>query len=121
VIEFRCWYCNRLHHRPARLVGTKFQCACKYPLRVPARSGGNARVFSLVDFLVTRLVYGGGGAVLGLAVSLIFGARLAARVGFDRGSLVVFLAPPLLGLLIGALFGEAGVGWIGRLFRSDRR
>lgn len=65
MIEFRCWYCNRRHARPRAHVGQTFACSCNESLRVPARSGDSARVFSLGGFLISRLVYGGGGALLG--------------------------------------------------------
>lgn len=34
---------------------------------------------------------------------------------------VLFLSLPTAGFLIGAIFGESGMSWIGRLFRSDHR
>lgn len=121
MIEFRCWYCNRRHLRPKAHVGQKFECACKYPLRVPSRSGGNARVFSLGGFLVSRFVYGLGGGLFGLAIALLIGLRMARRLteaGHPFG-LFYFLSLPALGFLVGAVFGESGINAIGQLFRSD--
>src|SRR5437879_2951218 len=79
MIQFRCWYCNKHLARPT--VGERFMCACGHQLRVPPRNFGNSRSKSLTDWLVEALVYGGGGALLGLGLAL---AMLAVfvRVGF---------------------------------------
>ena len=58
-------------------------------------------------------MYGGGGAVLGFGLGvLILGLVPALR----RGELVLGLT--VLGLLAGAVFGEAGVNRVGRRIRA---
>jgi hypothetical protein len=130
TIQFRCWYCNRKHEMPLKGIGKTVHCSCGYHLRVPRFSGGKCRIKTLADWAVEALVYGGGGAFLGgglglLFTAVVFGVGFGART-VDGGSgiglfilswgLIIGLAG--LGFLIGLLFGERGIGWIGRLIRK---
>src|SRR5260221_12167852 len=112
MLDFRCWYCNRLHTRPADQIGKQFYCSCECLLRVPPRPFGNSRVHTFTDFLATTAVYGGGGALLGLGLALVLlaGFRLSfTPLGFD---LVLMIGLPALGLGIGTGFGERGINWL---------
>jgi hypothetical protein len=132
TIQFRCWYCNRKHEMPMKGIGKTVRCSCGYDLRVPRYSGGKCRMKTLADWAVEALVYGGGGALLGgglglLFTAAVFGVGFGARtvgVGADAGiwlfvlswGLIVGLA--CLGFLIGLLFGERGINWFGRFIRK---
>jgi hypothetical protein len=119
MLDFRCWYCNRLHSRPVEQIGKQFYCSCECLLRVPPRPFGNSRVHTFVDFLATTAVYGGGGAFLGLCMAalLFVGVRgWFVRLEF---AFAVFLALPMIGLVLGTVFGERGINWIGRMIRAN--
>ena len=58
-------------------------------------------------------MYGGGGAVLGFGLGVLILGRVPA---LRRGELVLGLT--VLGLLAGAVFGEAGVNRVGRRIRA---
>jgi hypothetical protein len=120
MIDFRCWYCNRLHNRRLADVGKEFSCSCECRLRVPSESGGNCRVTTIADVLATTAVYGGGGAVLGLGLALVLLASLRYATWFTpvEFDLAVLLGLPLVGGAVGTLFGERGINWIGRLIRD---
>lgn len=119
-IAFRCWYCNRPHEASKRAVGRQYDCSCERTIRVPAKSGGNCRVRTATDRLVEGLVYGAGGALLGLilGVGILAALKEAAAVLWP-----IPAALTLAGLFGGVFFGEAGVGWIGKTLRAgeDRR
>jgi hypothetical protein len=101
-------------------IGERFACVCKYTLRVPKSSGGSCRVKSPVDRLVEAVVYGGGGALLGLGLAVLIlsqAGRFAGLTGL--AATWTFLAVlPAVGFLFGLLGGERGVNWIGRLIRA---
>src|SRR5258708_1521030 len=85
MIHFRCWYCNKHYSRPT--AGERIACNCGHQLRVPRRNFGNSRTKTLGDWLVEALVYGGGGALLGLGAALIIGA-IFVRIPFMRGGTI---------------------------------
>src|SRR5260370_11483066 len=123
MIEFRCWYCNRKHSMPPKGIGKTIRCSCSSELRGPRYSGGKCRIRTLADWAVEAIVYGGGGGFLGGAVGLllsmvIFGIGIGYG-GSSAGAGVFILSWGLigglacLGFLIGLLFGERGINWIG--------
>jgi hypothetical protein len=121
MIQFRCWYCNRLHGRPEAKAGETFRCACECLLRVPRQSGGKCRVYTFVDWLVEGVVYGGGGALLGFGLALVILAKLMRGVTFttwaaEAGFLVGLT---LMGFVAGLFLGERGVNWVGRKIRGS--
>ncbi len=121
MIAFRCWYCNKRYTVAEARVGERVTCTCRHLLRVPKCSGGNSRVKTAVDWLVETAVYGGGGALLGCGLALLGIYRWDREmptyrdVGSDWTAVGM---GTLLGLLVGALFGERGVNWIGRMIRA---
>ena len=123
MIEFRCWYCNRKHSMPHKKVGKEFGCSCGSKLRVPRYSGGKCRVKTSADWAVEAIVYGGGGALICGGGALFVVAALLPGIGREGGvaffeigwiAIAVFA---VLGFLIGLVFGERGINWIGRLIR----
>jgi hypothetical protein len=108
MIEFRCWYCNRRHRAPEARIGERRACNCSHKLRVPKRSGGNCRVKTITDRLVEAVVYGGGGALLGLGLALVV-LYCLLRLALLEGGWVVLMGLPAAGFLIGFFGGEAGV------------
>ena len=120
MIEFRCWYCNRRYQIPESRIGERLLCTCKYPLRVPQRSGGKCRIKTPVDWLVEAVVYGGGGGVLGFGLALLILSQ-TGRVGglVGCGQALAFVAALTAGgFLFGLLGGERGINWIGRMIRG---
>jgi hypothetical protein len=117
MIQFQCWYCGKSYSVADNRVGQRIACTCKNTLRVPKRSGGNSRTKTLADWAVEALVYGGGGALLGLGLGLLIVSQ-TARV--FRSPLMVWLVPglSLAGFLFGLFGGERGVNWIGRMIRD---
>jgi hypothetical protein len=103
-------------------IGERFLCHCKNTLRVPKRSGGNSRVKTVADWAVETIVYGGGGALLGLGLGLLIASNTARVVGNPFMALLVptWLVPgfTLAGFLTGLLCGERGINWIGRTIRD---
>jgi hypothetical protein len=67
-----------------------------------------------MDWLVEAVVYGGGGALLGLGLALLIASRWRSQ------TLVMILVPglTLAGFLAGALGGESGITWVGRMIRE---
>jgi hypothetical protein len=114
VILFRCWYCGKRYARPEEQVGVKFVCTCKQRLRVPKRSGGNARWRTLGDVLIEFAVYGTGGGILGF----LLGVVIVSRLYFVRQRWLLVVGLTLAGFLAGGFGGEAGVNWIGRMIRE---
>jgi DNA-directed RNA polymerase subunit RPC12/RpoP len=115
MIHFRCWFCNRAFLMDADRTGARLRCRnCGARLKVPREAGGSSKYTSVTDRVVESLVYGGAGAVIGFVVWLLTFGRipgvrrrweiLAALVGF--------------GLVVGVVFGERGIGWIGQKFRD---
>lgn len=118
MIDFRCWYCDR-HYRVAEgRIGNRFACSCGRDLRVPKKSGGKCRVKTLADWVVEALVYGGGGAFLGLGLGLMM---LKYLFPFDDWIVtsVVLGSSTTMGFLAGLFGGEQGVNWVGRMIRND--
>ena len=109
TIRFRCWYCNRTHAASRDEVGQQRVCNCGERYRIPRREGIARRSKSFLDRSLEFIVYGLGGGVLGLLFGLLYGSL---------GGLI--LAPVLaaIGFLLGGLFGERGVNWIGALLRA---
>jgi hypothetical protein len=112
-VQFRCWFCNRRYTVSDLRVGERIVCNCERTVRVPKQSGGNSRAKTLLDWIVEAIVYGGGGALLGLGLALLILALFRVRAA------VVLLAVfPVIGLLIGLFGGERGINWIGRHIRD---
>ena len=122
MIAFRCWYCGKRYAVAEARVGERLTCTCRHPLRVPKRNGGNSRVKTATDWLVEVLVYGGGGAFLGCGLAFLILSQLPRLTGRGTGLLEVGWAfvggLTLLGFLFGALGGERGINWVGRMIRE---
>jgi hypothetical protein len=117
MIQFRCWHCNKAYMVAEDRVGERLACSCKARLRIPKESGGNCRVKSPTDWLVEGLVYGGGGALLGLGLALLVLSQWRGLAVPARGWVIV-PALTAVGFLAGLLGGERGVSWVGRLIRD---
>jgi hypothetical protein len=117
MIQFRCWYCNKRYAVPEKRVGERLTCTCKYALRVPQRSGGNSRSKTAVDWLVEAVVYGGGGGLLGLGLAILILSKVRFLLFLEPAWLFIAVLT-LTGILAGALGGERGVNWIGRMIRD---
>jgi hypothetical protein len=120
MIQFRCWYCNKRYSMPEARIGDQFSCACRQLLRVPKYRDGNSRVKTPVDWLVEALVYGGGGAALGVGLGLLILSQWRGMGTLEFGW-VLLPALGLLGFLFGLLGGERGINWIGRMIREQEQ
>src|SRR5580704_13978954 len=120
MIQFRCWYCNKRYTIPEQRIGEQFLCTCKQRLRVPRRSGGGCRVKTIVDWGVEAVVYGGGGALLGLGLALLILGQSRGLIG-PRGGWPLLLALPTSGFLLGLFGGERGINWIGQMIRDREK
>jgi LSD1 subclass zinc finger protein len=119
MISFRCWYCNRAFSVREDRAGERFPCGgCKHLLRVPPRSGGASRVKTALDRLIEAVVYGGGGALLGLGLGLFILAQSRGLVFSYRGGWRMVVALTAVGFLAGTFGGERGVNWFGRIIRE---
>jgi hypothetical protein len=122
MIAFRCWYCGKGYIVPERRVGQRINCTCRHVLRVPKRDGGNSRVKTPLDWLVEAVVYGGGGAFLGCGLAFLILSQLPRVTGRGlvpiEGAWALVGGLTLLGFLFGALGGERGVNWVGRMIRA---
>jgi hypothetical protein len=117
MIHFRCWYCHKRISRTEQQIGQRFTCSCRYPVRVPKRSGGNSRVKTAVDWLVETVVYGGGGGLLGFCLAaVLIGQTRFLMPGWLRWRLLAGLT--LFGFLFGLFGGERGINIVGRLIRE---
>ena len=114
MISFRCWFCNRAFVKPDEQIGGRFECGCGRRVKVPGRSGGSSKSFSLLDWLLEALIYGGAGAVIGFGLSVAILSRL---IVFRRPADVI-IAATALGFVAGTLFGERGVNWLGQKLRD---
>jgi hypothetical protein len=114
VIQFRCWFCNRAYLKPDEQAGAKFECGCGHRAKVPKRSGGSSKTRSLLDWLVESLVYGGTGALIGFVLSIM----IFSRIPLVRRPSEAVAAFTAFGLLVGVLFGERGINWIGQKLRD---
>jgi hypothetical protein len=118
MIRFRCWYCNKRYTVPEERFGERIDCTCERRVRVPRHNGGNCRVRTPLDWLVEALVYGGGGALLGLGLALLILALFRGAI-LIRVTWVLIPALTLLGFLAGLFGGERGINWIGRMIRDQ--
>ncbi|MDY3557161.1 DUF1922 domain-containing protein [Gemmata sp. JC717] len=114
MISFRCWFCNRAFVKPDGQAGARFECGCGRRVKVPKRSGGTSRAFSLLDWLLEALIYGGAGALIGFGLSVAVLSRLPV---FRRPGEVI-AAATVLGLAAGTAFGERGINWLGQKLRD---
>jgi hypothetical protein len=120
VIRFRCWYCNKRHAVDDERIGELRTCTCERRIRVPKRNGGPCRVRTPIDYLVEGIVYGGGGALLGLGLGLLIVASVWRFWYRDMwGALILVPVLTLVGFCVGLFGGEAGVNWIGRMIRDQ--
>lgn len=117
-IRFRCWYCNRKHAADPEQIGEARVCNCGERYRVPRRDGISRRAKTPLDWVLEFVIYGLGGGFLAGLIGLAIAARMrTASVSARATPIIVFGGA---GLLVGALFGERGINFIGRLF-DDRR
>src|SRR5262245_12081479 len=116
MILFRCWYCGKRYAVPEARIGERLTCTCQHLLKVPKSNGGRTKVLRPVDLLIESVIYGGGGALLGLGLGFLIVSRVPAfRLG-GRGRTIVVLT--VAGFLAGTFGGERGVNWVGRMIRS---
>jgi hypothetical protein len=115
LIRFRCWYCNRKHVAGWDQVGAKRVCHCGERYRVPRNPGDIAwRDKSLLDHFLAFIIYGCGGAFLCALPALAILARVRPRNLEGVVAWLLILAGTIFfGFIIGALFGERGINWIG--------
>jgi hypothetical protein len=116
MILFRCWYCGKRYAVAEARAGERLTCSCKHLLRVPKQSGGRTKVLRPVDLLIESVVYGGGGALLGLGLGLLIVSRVPLFMRLGRGRLILGLM--VAGFLAGTFGGERGVNWVGRMIRE---
>ena len=114
MIQFRCWFCNRAYYKPDEQAGTKFACGCGRRVKVPYRSGGSSKTRTPTDWLLETLIYGGACALIGFVLSI----AIFSRIPVFRRPVEVTVAVTVFGLLVGALFGERGINWIGQKLRD---
>lgn len=118
MTPFRCWQCNRAFYVDDARRGERFDCpGCKHRLKVPHRPNGSSRARSLTDWVVEVVVYGGCGGLLGFGLGVLVVSRLPLFRRSEEAALLV-AGLTAAGLLAGAVFGEAGVNWVGRRIRS---
>lgn len=117
-IPFRCWYCNRRLSAGPDQVGQRRRCGCGQAYRVPRRPGIAKRDRSVLDWIVEFIVYGGGGAFFGFLIGLALSRFLIWPLRRGMARLVIIAVPMVGGFLIGALFGERGINWIGTHLRN---
>lgn len=123
MIRFRCWYCNKRYAVKDKRIGERITCTCERQVRVPKKDGGYCRVKTPIDWLVEAIVYGGGGALLGLGLSVLIVALMHRSLVYSRhsmfdGTLLLIPALTIPGFLIGLFGGERGINWIGRHIRD---
>lgn len=114
MIQFRCWFCNRAYAKPDEAAGARFECGCGRRAKVPKRSGGSSRVRAPLDWFVEAVVYGGAGALIGFGLSIAIFSRIPL---LRRPSEAIF-AFTAFGFVVGVLFGERGINWIGQKLRD---
>lgn len=114
MISFRCWFCGRAYLKAEEQARSRLDCTCGRRLKIPRRSGASSKAFSLSEWLVEALIYGGAGALVGFALSIAVLSRLWV---FRRPSEVILVATAF-GFVVGALFGERGINWIGQKLRD---
>ena len=91
-------------------------CSCNHLLKVPKESGGRNKVLRPIDWLIESVIYGGGGALLGLGLGLL----IVSRLPFFRhgGGWKMIAGLTVVGFLAGTFGGERGVNWVGRMIRA---
>jgi hypothetical protein len=89
-------------------------------VRVPRRDGGNSRVKTAADWLIEALVYGGGGALLGFGLAVLFLSQVRGFMMYQE-EWVLVPALTLFGFLGGLLGGERGINWLGQFIRESER
>lgn len=114
MVLFRCWFCNRAYVKPEETARTRFECRCGRRVRVPKRSGGSSKTLSPLDWLLESVIYGGAGALIGFGLSVAILSRLFI---FRRPSEII-AAVTVFGLVVGTVFGERGINWIGQKLRD---
>jgi hypothetical protein len=114
MTEFRCWFCNRAFLKPVEQAGNRFRCGCGTRTKVPKRSGGSSKARSPIDWLLEALIYGGACALIGFGLSI----AIFARIPLVRRPSEAVIAMTVFGLLVGALFGERGINWLGQKLRD---
>ncbi len=114
MIRFRCWFCSRKYAVADARAGERLTCTCDRRLRVPRRDGGNSRSRTPGDWLAEVVVYGTAGGLLGLGLGFL----LLGRTPLFRRSPDVIVGLAVGGFVLGTLFGEAGINWIGRHIRD---
>jgi hypothetical protein len=118
MIQFCCWYCGKSYVVAEKRVGERLRCTCRNTLRVPRRTGGNSRVKTLADWAVEAVVYGGGGALLGLGLGVLILSQAGRLFGFLVDGWMFVGAFTAAGFLFGLLGGERGINWVGRKIRD---
>lgn len=118
MIDFRCWHCHRRYMLPEQRIGETLTCSCKNLLRVPKHNYGKCRVKTITDRIVEVVLYGGGGAFLGLGLALLIMSRWR---GLILRGWVIIVGFILAGFVAGSLGGERGLDWIGRLIREREK
>ena len=116
MIDFRCWFCGKRYVVADDRRGQRQTCSCGRGVKVPKRSGGRSRAWTVTDFVVETVVYGGGGAVLGFGLGALVASRLPIPVG--KPTKYIVGGCTLAGFLLGAVGGEPAVNWVGRLLRD---
>jgi hypothetical protein len=114
MIHFRCWFCNRAFLKPDEQARKRFACGCGRRVKVPKRSGGSSKTRSVTDWLLETLIYGGACALIGFVLSI----AIFARIPLVRRPSEVVVAMTVFGFLVGALFGELGINWLGQKLRD---
>lgn len=114
MILFRCPSCGKNYSVANERIGELLMCGCKQDLKVPRRSGQSAKYRTWSALFIETLIYGGGGAMIGL----LFGIVLVSQIPTFRTGKYVIAVLTFAGLLVGTFGGERGINWIGRKIRD---
>jgi hypothetical protein len=117
-IHFCCWYCNRKLAAGLDRVGERRVCNCGHRYRVPPRDGIARRDKTPLDWLLEFVIYGLGGGFFGLLFGLIVFRFVARSLSGGSARLMLIAVPVIVGGLVGGLFGERGINWIGSFLRN---
>jgi hypothetical protein len=118
MIAFRCWYCGKTYLVKEDQIGVVRECSCSSRIKVPADNGGNSRSRTFLEWLIEISVYGGGGALLGFGLALLLLRWMYMTVGRGVFALRILGGCTLAGFIAGAIFGEAGITWVGQFIRE---